>query len=156
MNHLKLTILGLLALFSAVAPAAAPDTEPEKSHILVYKTDGTIDTLLLNNVLDIYHSRQEISPFCINDLRFLRDTLRLTIKNTDNLSSVKDNPSGPFLSFVDKNGILNDSHHAAVCSSRGIGSVRRQQWSLQSSSAVPQGPVPAYVPRSHSLSYNIL
>ena len=76
MNHLKLTILGLLALFSAVAPAAAqdtePDTEPEKSHILVYKTDGTIDTLLLNNVLDIYHSRKDTDGVMQKDVCTLR------------------------------------------------------------------------------------
>ena len=72
MNHLKLTILGLLALFSAVAPAAAQDTEPEKSHILVYKTDGTIDTLLLNNVLDIYHSRQDTDGVMQKDVCTLR------------------------------------------------------------------------------------
>lgn len=72
MNNLKLTILGLLALFLAVAPAAAQDTEPEKSHILVYKTDGTIDTLLLNNVLDIYHSRQDTDGVMQKDVCTLR------------------------------------------------------------------------------------
>ena len=44
----------ILLLAAMMVPVAAQN---EKSHILIFKHDGTVDTLLLNNVRQIYHSR---------------------------------------------------------------------------------------------------
>ena len=43
----------ILLLCATLVPVAA---QTEKSHILIYKLDSTVDTLLLNNVRNIYHS----------------------------------------------------------------------------------------------------
>lgn len=62
----KLMIAFLLCL--ALVPAMAQ----QKSDILVYKVDGTIDTLLLNNVREMYHSRQDTLGVEHADLMTLR------------------------------------------------------------------------------------
>ena len=118
MNNLKLTILGLLALFLTVAPAAAQDTEPEKSHILVYKTDGTIDTLLLNNVLDIYHSRQDTDgvmqkDVCTLRLRTVGSEVVYPLTEIDHLVMPKSRRVVNFCGFTVTNRVPN-KHFTAV------------------------------------------
>lgn len=66
----KLMMLLLLCL--AMVPAWA---QQDKSNILVYKTDGSVDTLLLNNVRDLVHSRIDTAGVEQADLSTLRITM---------------------------------------------------------------------------------
>lgn len=58
-----------LLLCMALVPAMAQD---EQGTILVFKTDGVTDTLLLNNVRDIYHSRLDANGVEQPDISTLR------------------------------------------------------------------------------------
>ena len=59
----------LLLLCLATVPATA---QTEKSHVLIYMLDGKVDTLLLNNVRDIYHSRRDANGVEQTDVSTLR------------------------------------------------------------------------------------
>ena len=62
-------LMQLLLLCLATVPAMA---QTQKSNILVYKLDGKVDTLLLNNVLDVYHSRRDVNGVEQPDISTLR------------------------------------------------------------------------------------
>ena len=62
-------LMQLLLLCLATVPATA---QTEKSNVLIYKLDGKVDTLLLNNVLDIYHSRRDVNGVEQPDISTLR------------------------------------------------------------------------------------
>ena len=66
---MKRKLVMILFLFTALVPAVA---QQEKSHILISKFDGTVDTLLLNDVRDIYHSRVDKSGVEQRDISTLR------------------------------------------------------------------------------------
>ena len=59
----------LLLLCLAMVPATAQDT---KSYILIHKLDGSVDSLLLNNVRDVYHSRLDANGVQQPDVSTLR------------------------------------------------------------------------------------
>ena len=63
----KLMLILLLCI--VMVPAMSQN---EKSHILIYKIDSTVDTLLLNNVRDIYHSRLDANGVEQPDVSTLR------------------------------------------------------------------------------------
>ena len=62
-------LMMLILLCAAMVPAAAQE---DQSHILIKKVDGTVDSLLLNNVRDIYHSRRDINGVEQQDISTLR------------------------------------------------------------------------------------
>ena len=62
-------LMQLLLLCLATVPATA---QTEESNILIYKLDGSVDTLLLNNVRDIYHSRADVNGVQQPDVSTLR------------------------------------------------------------------------------------
>ena len=66
---MKKKLMQLLLLCLATVPATA---QTEKSNVLIYKLDGKVDTLLLNNVLDIYHSRRDVNGVEQSDISTLR------------------------------------------------------------------------------------
>ncbi len=66
---MKKKLMLILLMCLAMVPVKAQD---EKSHILIYKIDSTIDTLLLNNVFDIYHSYVDGNGVRQKDLSTLR------------------------------------------------------------------------------------
>ena len=62
-------LMMLILLCAAMVPAAAQE---DQSHILIKKVDGTVDSLLLNNVRDIYHSRRDVNGVEQQDISTLR------------------------------------------------------------------------------------
>lgn len=62
-------LMQLLLLCLATVPATA---QTEKSQVLIYMLDGKVDTLLLNNVRDIYHSRRDANGVEQTDISTLR------------------------------------------------------------------------------------
>ena len=60
-----------MLLFACIAlvPATA---QTEKSYIQIHRVDGNVDSLLLNNVRDIYHSRMDANGVEQNDITTLR------------------------------------------------------------------------------------
>lgn len=62
-------LMQLLLLCLATVPATA---QTEKSNVLIYTLDGKVDTLLLNNVRDIYHSRRDVNGVEQSDISTLR------------------------------------------------------------------------------------
>lgn len=73
----------ILLLCATMVPVAAQD---EKSHILIYKLDGTVDTLLLNNVRDIYHSRRDANGVLQTEM----STLRLRTVGAERVYPIKE------------------------------------------------------------------
>ena len=53
---MKKKLMLILLLCATLVPVAAQNS---KSHILIYKHDSTVDTLLLSNVRQVYHSRMD-------------------------------------------------------------------------------------------------
>ena len=80
---MKKKLMMLLLLCATMVPVAAQD---EKSHILIYKLDGTTDTLLLNNVRDIYHSRRDANGVQQPEI----STLRLRTVGTERVYPLKE------------------------------------------------------------------
>ncbi len=66
---MKKKLIQLLLLCLATVPATA---QTEKSNVLIYTLDGKVDTLLLNNVRDIYHSRRDVNGVEQTDISTLR------------------------------------------------------------------------------------
>lgn len=66
---MKKKLMMLLLLAATMVPATAQE---ELSHILIYKVDGTVDSLLLNNVRDVYHSRTDVNGVEQSDISTLR------------------------------------------------------------------------------------
>jgi len=62
-------LMQLLLLCLATVPTTA---QTEKSNVLIYTLDGKVDTLLLNNVRDIYHSRRDVNGVEQTDISTLR------------------------------------------------------------------------------------
>lgn len=59
----------ILLLCATLVPVVA---QTEKSHILIYKLDSTVDTLLLNNVRNIYHSCVDVYGDTLPEVSTLR------------------------------------------------------------------------------------
>lgn len=66
---MKKKLMMILLLCATLVPVSAQE---EKSQILIYKVDSTVDTLLLNNVRDIYHSRFDRTGTYHTDITTLR------------------------------------------------------------------------------------
>ena len=66
---MKKKLMLILLMCATLVPVAA---QTEKSHILIYKLDSTVDTLLLNNVRNIYHSCVDINGVTQPEVSTLR------------------------------------------------------------------------------------
>ena len=66
---MKKKLMLILLLCATLVPVAA---QTEKSHILIYKFGGEVDTLLLNNVRNIYHSCLDVEDMPQPDVSTLR------------------------------------------------------------------------------------